>query len=369
MFKGYESSYVPQQGSGIAATTAVPAPFLLNLPRLAPTVPQFFTQATHPSIVQLARQLNAIGVIHDSDLQPEETIEGVIKKAIGRGIEEVLGKLSMIELSVDINDGEIDEYSELSEECGDKPAAGRFHFTVDVGAIPTAYIGERILALEAMRPGLGETVYAVLQWAGYGSMLLFTFQHVFENLPFLYHFDEREDEETEEGEGDDDADSDADSEFEGMPTKKQLLEGLPQWVGSPELKLTPAQLKRMIGQASTPDWAKEILRSTLAIADLWEEGAYKLGEFTYRDQEPVYTLAVVRFNEQDTMGRILDDYFYMANASSDSYTQSSHFELVGHDDIECFRRWWKGILNGFRLVRHIDTLLHQLCNGTFRHGG
>jgi PRTRC genetic system protein F len=369
MFKGYESSYLLQPGSGIAAITAVPAPFLLNLPRLAPAVPQHFTQATHPSIVLLARQFNAIGVIHDGDLQPEETIEGVIKKAVGRGIEEVLGKLSMMELSVDLNDGEVDEYWEDRDEHEGKPAASRFHFTVDVGAIPTAYIGERILALEAMRPGLGETVYAVLQWAGYGSMLLFTFQHVFENHPYLYHLDEWEDEETEEGDGDAESESESESEFEGMPSKRDLLEGLPQWVASPALKLTPAQFKRMIGQASTPEWAKEILRTTLAIADVWEDAANKLGEFTCRDQEPVYTLAVVRFNEQDMMGRILDDYFYMANSSSDSYTQSSHFELVYQDDTESFREWWKGILNGFKLVRHIDTLLHQLCNGNFSHGG
>ena len=362
MFKGYENSFGIQQGAGPAASTAVPAPFLLSLPKIAPQVPDCFTQATHASIVLLASQLGRIGVIREDDLLADETIEGVIKKAVSRGIDEVLGEPTLFELSVDINDGEIQEYAEMREDHEAKPAGSRFHFTVDTGAIPTVFIGERILALEALCPGLGETVCAALQWAGYGSMLLFTFNHVFENIPFMYYFDER----GEQGENGDDEDEDPN--FEGLPTKETLLEGVPKWAGCPQLKLTPLQVEDIINKVSTPDWAKEVLRSTMALAEAYKDGAHKLGEFSYSEHEPVYTLAVIRFSSEDQMGMILDDFFNMANNCSDNYTQSSHLELVYQDDTEAFGEWWKGILDGFRLVKTIETLLLQLSNGNYRHG-
>jgi PRTRC genetic system protein F len=362
MFKGYENAFLKQEGAGPAAGTAVSAPFLLSLPKIASQVPDCFTQATHASIVLLASQLGQVGVIKESDLVPKETIEGVIKKAIGRGIDEVLGEPTLFELSVDINDGEVQEYAELREEHEARPAGSRFHFTVDTGAIPTVFIGERILALEALCPGLGETVCAALQWAGYGSMLLFTFNHVFESIPFMYYFDER----GEQGENGDDEEEDPN--FEGLPTKETLLEGVPKWAGCPQLKLTPQQVEENINTVSTPDWAKEVLQSTLALAEAYKDGSHKLGEFSYSEHEPVYTLAVIRFSTEDQMGMILDDFFNMANNCSDNYTQSSHIELVYQDDTEAFGEWWKGILNGFKLVKSIETLLLQLSNGNYRHG-
>jgi PRTRC genetic system protein F len=362
MFKGYENSFGVQQGTGPAASTAVPAPFLLSLPKIAPQVPDCFTQATHASIVLLASQLGRIGVIREDDLLADETIEGVIKKAVSRGIDEVLGEPTLFELSVDINDGEIQEYAEMREDHEAKPAGSRFHFTVDTGAIPTVFIGERILALEALCPGLGETVCAALQWAGYGSMLLFTFNHVFESIPFMYYFDERG-EQGENGE-----DEEEDPNVEGLPTKETLLEGVPKWAGCPQLKLTPLQVEDIINTVSTPDWAKEVLQSTLALAEAYKDGSHKLGEFSYSEHEPVYTLAVIRFSSEDQMGMILDDFFNMANSCSDNYTQSSHLELVYQDDTEAFGEWWKGILDGFRLVKTIETLLLQLSNGNYRHG-
>ena len=78
------------------------------------------------------------------------------------------------------------------------------------------------------------------------------------------------------------------------------------------------------------------------------------------DVEPVYPIAVVRFNEDDQVMRMYDDYIQDCSANQDNHTDMAHVEIVDLRDTVKFKQWWEGVVAGFRMVKAMDRLLFAL---------
>jgi PRTRC genetic system protein F len=360
MFRGYESSFQVTEG-GIAVTpTEAPTALVLSLPKIDMNVPAEFVQAAHPSIVLLGRRLAEIGVLTRQDVVGGREIDEVIKDVFAREIEAALGELQKVRLDVDLSDGIVEPHTEAQpEHTADEEQ--RIHFAMSVLEPKVLVIGETLAALEEIRSGLGQTVYAVLERVAQGSLGLFTFDYILEGQPWMYYLDERED--LEAGEV---AEDNEDDPWEGMPTRAELLEGTGvAWANNPRMLLTPRVIKRIRNQESTPEWARKILDMTLNAADAWVAGNGNLGDVQYWGVDAAYQLAVVRFSDDDELLRMYDDHINNCNQSSDSWTDNVHVELVDLRDTVKFQQWWEGVLAGCRLIHSIDALLDALtCQPT-----
>lgn len=359
MFKGYESDF-HTQGRRVSPTQSTESSsLLLALPTVDGAVPASYVQSAHPSIALLARYLGRLGLVRDGDITPIQSIDGLVSKVFSRELAAAMGDFLTLELEVCVADGAVEEYAAVCDEHLGPSEMTRFKFGVENNAVPTVLVGKVLDRLEAIAEGLGETVYAVLINAGWGSMDLFTFDHLFDRLEWLYRFDERRME--KESNPDFEPGSD-DDEYQGMPTEAEMLEGVPKWAVHSQLRYTPDQLQAFIDAASTPDWAKGILSTCLGIANDFEAGKYALGKMEYGDEHPVYTLAYVRFHEEDRLQQAMDDYIEMANNCADNYTTMSHLEIVQLTSEGDFKAWWDKMLAGFRLAGAIDTLLYLLSD-------
>jgi PRTRC genetic system protein F len=288
-----------------------------------------------------------------------QSIDGLISKVFSRELSAAMGDFLTVEFEICVADGAVEEYAAVCDEHRGPSELTRFKFGIESGGVPTIHVGKVLERLEAIAEGLGETVYAVLVNAGWGSMNLFTFDHVFTQLEWLYRFDERR---MEKEDNPDFVPGSEGDEYEGLPTEEELLEGVPKWAVNSQLRFTPEQLQSFINESSTPDWAKGILSNCIGIASDFTAGKYALGKMEYGDEHPVYTMGYVRFHENDRLQQAMDDYIEMANNCADNYTTMSHLEIVQLTSESDFKAWWDKMLAGFKLAGAIDSLLYLLSD-------
>lgn len=381
MFKGDEEAFCAAERGSIDTQTAAPSPFILSLPVIDQDVPMCYTQAAHPSIILLAKQLANIGVLTKDDTgKGRRRIDEAVKRVFSREISSILGELHLLTVSVDIGDGMPRDFFEPTPDH-DATVMERFAFEVGFYDLPFLVIGKVLADLEQIRKGLGETVFAALSKAGSDNFGIFSFDSVLEERGWMYYLDEREWEEKqkakkakkgpsrkpavaldddEDEEYGDNVDDSEDDPYDGAPTRAELLEGAGfTWANKPQLRLTPKQIQRFIKDSATPAWAREILSATLEVAELYPSGSKGLGRFDY-EVEPVYPIAVVRFNEEDQVMRMYDDYIQDCSDNQDHHTDMAHVEIVDLRDTANFKQWWEGVVAGFRMVKAMDRLLFAL---------
>jgi PRTRC genetic system protein F len=371
MFLDIEWARLIPQGPGAASTQGIFAPPVLTLPRLGQSIPVEYQQPGHISLQNLVRQLYRIGVVRDSDLEPDLSLNMLIEGVFRDSLKDSIGNIRMTELGVGISDG-ADDYNRtdgrfLTNE-DDRPQVHEcVRFGMEVTYMPMVCIGKHLQALEDIAAGLGETVYAVLTRSAWGGLGLFTINTVLEDIPYLYNLDEDGTDDDDDDEPDENAqtaascaEGDDDDENHGLPTREQLREAMPPWAVHPKFKLTPDQLLAIAVRDDVPQWVRFALEHTVATAQAWDEGVGQIGNVDMYDAQPVYYQAGVRFSDDDAMQRAVDDYIEMANNCSDSYTPMVHLMEVDLRDTDKVRTWWNGMLKGCKLLHAIDQLLYVL---------
>jgi PRTRC genetic system protein F len=374
MFLDIEWARLNPKGPGAVSAQGIFAPPVLSLPRLGQGIPVEYQQPGHISLQNLVRQLYRIGVVRDSDLEPDLSLNMLIEGVFRDNLKDSIGEIRLTELGLGISDG-ADEYNRtdgrFTANEDDRPQVHEcVRFGMEVTYMPMVCIGKHLQALEDIAAGLGETVYAVLTRSAWGGLGLFTINTVLKDIPYLYNLDEEG--EQDESDGDDGPDEDAqtaaacmeggDDEDEdcGLPTREQLREAMPSWAVHPKFKLTPDQLRDIATRKDVPQWVRFALEQTIATAQAWDDGVGQIGNVDLYDAGPVYYQAAVRFSDDDAMQRAVDDYIEMANNCSDSYTPMVHLMEVDLRDTDKVRKWWDGMLKGCKLLHAIDQLLYVL---------
>ena len=131
----------------------------------------------------------------------------------------------------------------------------------------------------------------------------------------------------------------------------------PDWVLQPSDALTNDDLAKIAKEGETEE-AMLVAQRLLAMAEL--DGKPIQAPSLFGDspvqEDGVYYLAYLRWNESDVVMRVADDYIEDANGSGDGYT-----DLMGADavplDAAQFLEWKSATENGFTLLRHMDGLL------------
>ncbi|NEX60108.1 PRTRC system protein F [Noviherbaspirillum galbum] len=363
MFLDVEYARLIPKGPGHAGAQGIPAAPVLTIPRLAAEIPMEFQQPTHPSLVLLVRQLYRAGVIKQADLDPDVSIPALLESVLRRGVHSTLGSTELSNFLIGISDSQ-DDYYEVDGRLDDHidedkmPTADeQVRLFMAPQSMPTVFVGKKIAALEGIEPGLGQTVYAALEWAAWGGIGVFTISHVLHDIPYLYNLEDGDDIDLDEdGEGTTDPNEDDDERI----TADVLKQGLPDWADKAKLLLTPAQCLKAIQRPDTPEWAKQVVHATLAAADVFKAGTGNLGFVDRYEQEPFFRQAIIRFSDEDQIGRAADDYENMANQCSDNYTDLVHLARVDLRDVGNVKKWWQGVFDGCKLIHAIDQLLLAL---------
>lgn len=366
MFKGYEYSFKHAQGRPALAEVRAASPAFLNLPTIDRKVPAIYSMPVHPSVVLFARRLAEVGALRDTDIGVG-SIEEVIATVVRREMVHHLGSTQTFQLSTHISDGIAMHYQDLDDPLSAGAMAEpeeRIHFTMDIALSPWIIVGPKIEALEAIHKGLGETVYAILCAAAQGSLNLFTFNRLMWGPEDIYRFSERrwhEDYAKRNGLATTLEDELDEEEAASLLSREEVMVNLPyNWFDEPQIRFSPRFMKTIRNRATTPTWAKDILDLCFSLADAYREGAGKLGSIAYQELEPAYSLAILRFSEDDAMQRAVDDFDQHLNSGSDYYSESAHIELVSLTDAADFKKWWDGMLAGCRLIKTIDAMLKAL---------
>jgi PRTRC genetic system protein F len=351
MFKQFESIMEPpaRQTAFVAGPTISPS-YFLAIPRIDSEVPAVYAQNVHPSISRLAEMLAEIGVITAEDIAENEEVDVVIRRVVSRELAKATGKLELITIDANIAGGDLDS-NVYEHDDTFASEVERIQFSMDCLFMHVCVIGNAIDALEKLHPGLGQTMFSVLSNASYLSLGLFTIEHVYDNIPWAFGFEE----DFEDG-GD---------EEDGYLTKEECLAGSPQWFASPQCVVDRPTVDQMCNHDSTPLWARDIMKASLEVADAYVTGKGRLGTLSGTDTEAAYSMAVIRYSETDQMERMHTDFINMASGCSDCYTEMLHYEVVNLTDVGQFSTWWEGVLSGCRLIGKIDTLMKALtCQPT-----
>ena len=217
-----------------------------------------------------------------------------------------------------------------------------------------------ITALEQAHPGLGHTALQVFDDKAGRLLPMFTPVRARETAE--YHWwngvesqeDFREELECMYG-GDQDAVEDA---LTHGPDAFDAA--FPDWMfTNPESRKTLSDEDlQCIADSDVTDQAKAVARLLLELRQI-DSGSYRLPWLMGQGpvpEENIYYAAVIRWNKDDMVCRLLDDRCEYANQCSDSFT-----DLLGADavlfDQDGFNQWKTEVEAGFAVFRKLDALL------------
>ncbi|NMG28412.1 PRTRC system protein F [Aromatoleum evansii] len=218
-------------------------------------------------------------------------------------------------------------------------------------------VGDVMMQLESILPGLGETIYAAIETASYKTVGAFTPNRAFYEAQCLYwqgvetDDDLREEFELNYGESwrEEMADEDI---FWPSDFRKSFPVA---WVLNPSSRVSERKLKKL-ARRNPLAWVRRLCTLTLTMHQLVRDGALLEGTQEFLDAESVYSSAILRWNTDDCVERVADDFIQRANDSSDCYTDIVSVMEVPIEK-EAFLRWQQQVSKGLRLYQLLDAAL------------
>lgn len=218
-------------------------------------------------------------------------------------------------------------------------------------------VGDVMMQLESILPGLGETIFAAIETASYKTASAFTPNRAYGEAQCLYwqgadnDDDLREEFELNYGE---DWRKQMDEEDIFWPSDFRKSFAVP-WVLNPQSRISERKLKKLARRHPLA-WVRRLCAMTLTMHQLVRDGALLEGTQEFLDAESVYPSAILRWNEDDCLQRVADDFVERANESSDCYTDIVSVMEVPIEK-EAFLRWHQQVSKGLRLYQLLDAAL------------
>lgn len=332
---------------------------LLTLPTLAPEVPaQISFGGAGRSRVQLALGMSQAGLIRAGDLSrlhggavDIDTVDGLIESVWKREIGDLYA-LFMLRCEATLLVGL--EADQLPGHCD-----GREGYAVvfDNQYDPEWFVvGPALTRLEARGTGLAYTALVLLDFALSMGDRPFTPLGALEMCQWMYW----------EGEEDESVvAADPDTYGDDIAKRAEIFGLIPEWALGKGVKLlSPCKLARLAKtHADTPDGP--LLKALAELAKVIV-GRRKSGAFADAPDDGPRTapMAVVRWDENDLLHRVFDDYWqYAQQGEQDAYTGFIRFDTSAAGISEALKRTRQTGL----VLKATDNVLQLLHTGVLEH--
>lgn len=208
--------------------------------------------------------------------------------------------------------------------------------------------------LEKAFPGLGETALSLMQQAGYRTLDLITPERARYEAANLYWYGSETDEDWR-------AEAEAmEIPEEDMGMSPSWYDGhFPKWVVSPMQKLDAEQLSA-IATSGQDDLASEVA-SLLIETSVPLQQDVRFSDAGMGEMQCVHFSALLRWNQEDPMGQLMDDYFEYANEGADHYIEECCIHPIPLET-EKFLEWKKSVEQAFALFEKLDRLIVKVAD-------
>ena len=339
------------------------APDLLTIPTLAASIPatvSFDHQASRWAKVALL-WLEAGELSEDDSGRPVDLVEKAVTRWMTKQVAGIkhLGQFDIVLHAYPSPDGELQSYSEHSIEHQEE----HWFFGVVQGDPLQWYeLENRITALDQAHPGLGQTAYHLFQDKVWRLLPIFTPEQAFQVgvRTQWYGMETQEDfiEEMQSLGCEDEDICDGPGDF---------VAGFPEWMFGENKKVTlsTGELETIVASSENEE-ARSVARLLLELQPI-DPFSYRLpwvgGSESPIEEDNAYFLAYVRWNRDDQMSRMDDDFIEYANQCGDCFTDFFGADAVSLDAVE-FQKWKSEIEAGFAVLRKLDALF-ALIAGPF----
>jgi PRTRC genetic system protein F len=348
----YKCTETFTQGIGIDQPAGHPngiTSAILSLPTIDSSIPVCYSDGIDEPVKKLARYLANSNVITLKDRKSKYSVTTTIARAMKREIDSQTGKMLKFKLDFSFSTSTSSPYSSFKEDNANDIAFSISH----TGQVPFVNVKTAINKLNQVHPDLGQTIYAVLEMASIRSMGILTFSNCcgrFSNELAIAN-DEDEQEEFAEME----------IEYRTTEDIDKLAESFDiPWINCAKPILTPYEVWHLSQQKKCPKWIRQCIESALEVAQAYEQETSPYGLGVAIDQDPIYSLGIVEFFEQDPTQQLMDDIAQEANNCYDSYTEYLHEEHISLQSEKEFLDRWKEISNGLKLLGKLDKLFSAL---------
>lgn len=373
-------SHKPGIGGGHFSAFGRHAPDPLSIPKAGDGIPFKVTADRYGTRwATIALLWLEAGYLTDADEgTPLELIVTAVKRWMEKQLEGVklLGNFGISVMPYPSDDGFSPgaHYGYEQDEWKDK----WFFGVVGGYDCPWFSMEQRVTALEAAHPGLGQAAVTAFQWAVARLLDTMTPSRALDmasNTWWHGTTDQKDYEQEcavwdEEMGGGDDEDDESASEHEADDDEDDRIgpdafkSKFPAWMFSADHRTTLTdEALQVIAANSDADDARQVASLTLALRArheteyrlpwVWGEGPLQC--------EPAYQLAYIRWNEADDIVALIDDHMNNANQCSDSFT-----EFLGADCVPLdqggFNQWKTEIEAGFAVLKQVDTLLPLIAD-------
>lgn len=343
-------------GGSLHTPRAVRAPDLITIPRIDPAVLGQFSKASDTSIwAQAALLWMENGGITEADTGSAVQL---VNNAVSTWVNHQTGELRHLDFSVHITTNDPCEGNGIEE--GDAWEGEGLFLQYYAGACNTFTLQSKLEGLYTVNPALAETAMYWLELAGARTLNLLTPWRGRDVATYTWWYGQDDQEAFLEEYGlyseDDDELEGAEDGMEGVVGPDQWDEAFPKWVRQPEAKLTQDELMALAG-CSESSLATQVAALVASIA---ENGDVMLPGVERTDMESVYFGAHLRWNEQDPLLRLLDDWINNANQCGDGYTELYGLDFMPFNP-EKFSEWQASMSKVFSQIQKIDRLIDLIA--------
>lgn len=338
-------------GSGLAADC-------LSIPRARAVKAQYrVKEESEPKYAALALHLYGMGLLSEQDSE-FVTITEILGKGLTRWFGAHVGETVQVNPIAGTIATSLDGAMQPAYHSGEPDVDGLLYLVLaHTNNEAELCVGEVMMRLESILPGLGETIYAAIEMASYRTVAAFTPNRAQYEAQCLYwqgcenDADLREELEANYGENWREEAEELDIYW---PSQFVASFKVP-WVLKAQAR-TPERKLKKLARRHPLAWVRKLCRLTLAMQALFSRNAMIEGPQQFLDAETVYPSVVLRWDEQDDLKRVIDDYTDRANECSDCYTDVVSVMEVPLEK-EDFMRWEQQTGRGLRLYQLLDAAL------------
>lgn len=325
----------------------------LTLPRASAIQHRYRAHAApEPKFARLAGHLYDRGLLSEQDTDIG-SIAQLVEVGMSRWFNNVAGDLQWVNrLGATIATAREDAmgYVGCGEESED-PVVYLMIESFDSEAV--LCVGEVLMRLETILPGLGQTIYAVIEHAGYRTVVPWNPAWAQSVGARLYWYGTETDEDFLEETASFDQNR-ADEEDIYRPS--QFLESFgAKWVFNAREVIPERRLKKL-ARRHPLEWVRRLCSIALAAGEMIRREVRIETDQDLVGMEPVYGSVILRWDEEDDMLRVNDDYIQYANECADVYTPIVAAMEIPLEE-EAFAVWEKKARSGFCLFRLLNEAL------------
>lgn len=292
----------------------------------------------------LALHLLNAGFLKSSD---KGDVVSLCSVGLNRWMEQHTKPLKVYGMDIIVTPDISDEGYEYTDG-GSKTEASRelfMRFTID-DSIAQFAIGEKLMRLEELVPGLGKTAYHWLAVQGVRHFGVFTpwMGHDLAQYTWWFGCDTMQDFEEEL------QNYEMTLEEFGQPTPDEWTAAFPEWALNINAELSAEQLQDLVSHKDA--LIGEVASAILDVQSLKDS---EMPDLYGTELQAAYSGFYLFWEEQDMSTRLLDDFMEYANSGADYYTNDVGIVKIPRE-ITAIAQLFQNLETGFKQMKNIERL-------------